>query len=138
MPYFAWAGAEIAVAMICVGIPTLRPLYLKSRGLPTTHSQQSRSHSRSNELPQFTMIKEKPIISSPIQSPSVASPSQLEAGLAMPEKVYMKRTSMDGSSMSSDAMAGPERKETGVRIWVKNEIRIREDDAEWPLTRGSR
>jgi len=50
----------------------------------------------------------------------------------------MKRTSMDGSSMSSDAMAGPERKETGVRIWVKNEIRIREDDAEWPLTRGSR
>ena len=137
VPYFAWAGAEIAVAMICVGVPTLRPLYLKSRGLPNTHSQQSRSHN--NELPQFTMMKEKPSISSPIQSPSVASPSQMEAGLAMPGKAYLKKTSMDGSSMSSDAMAGPERKgEGGVRIWVKNEIRIQEDDAEWPLTRSSR
>ncbi|KAH8592127.1 hypothetical protein B0O99DRAFT_462623, partial [Bisporella sp. PMI_857] len=56
VPYFAWAGAEIAVAIVCVGIPTLRPLYLRTRGLPTSSFSNRRN---SNSLPQFTMIKNK-------------------------------------------------------------------------------
>ncbi|KAK6858173.1 hypothetical protein PG995_005872 [Apiospora arundinis] len=68
VPYFAWAGAEIAVAMICIGIPTLRPLYLKTtRNLASAYarSQRSRQHPngrytsrRSAQLPQFAMVEE--------------------------------------------------------------------------------
>ncbi|KAK8054608.1 hypothetical protein PG994_009675 [Apiospora phragmitis] len=47
VPYFAWAGAEIAVAMICIGIPTLRPLRQHGRH-PSRHSQQ---------LPPFAMVE---------------------------------------------------------------------------------
>jgi hypothetical protein len=26
-PYYIWAGAEVAIALVCLAIPTLRPLY---------------------------------------------------------------------------------------------------------------
>lgn len=56
---------------------------------------------------------------------SIASPSKLEAGLQKPEHAYT-RLPKEGKDDLSPGHRG------GV-IWVKNEIRIREDDAEWPL-----
>ncbi|KAK0667675.1 hypothetical protein QBC41DRAFT_323488 [Cercophora samala] len=59
-PYFIWAGAEITVALVCLGIPTLRPLYLKQRGISTIgygnhhHTEQS-----DPGLPHFTMVDQK-------------------------------------------------------------------------------
>ena len=52
--YFAWAGAEIAVAMVCLGIPTLRPLYLRRRGRPVDSTRPARA--ADDVLPQFTMV----------------------------------------------------------------------------------
>ncbi|EPE02434.1 hypothetical protein F503_00702 [Ophiostoma piceae UAMH 11346] len=52
--YFAWAGAEIAVAIVCLGIPTLRPLYLKKRGRPVDSTHPA--HAADDVLPQFTMV----------------------------------------------------------------------------------
>ncbi|KAK8036246.1 hypothetical protein PG993_008860 [Apiospora rasikravindrae] len=65
VPYFAWAGAEIAVSMICIGIPTLRPLYLKTqRNIASAYarSNRGRQHGRhpsrhSQQLPPFTMVE---------------------------------------------------------------------------------
>ncbi|KAK8062881.1 hypothetical protein PG997_014978 [Apiospora hydei] len=65
VPYFAWAGAEIAVAMICIGIPTLRPLYLKTQqNLASAYARSQRRgrHGRrpsrhSQQLPPFTMVE---------------------------------------------------------------------------------
>ncbi|KAK3896683.1 hypothetical protein C8A05DRAFT_39770 [Staphylotrichum tortipilum] len=56
MKYFAWAGAEIAVSMICLGLPTLRPLYLKSRGR-TGYYETRRTPNP--ELPQYSMSRSR-------------------------------------------------------------------------------
>jgi hypothetical protein len=58
--YYIWAGAEITVAMICLGIPTLRPLYLKTRGTSIgyadTHDDDSSPEADDPESPpRFTM-----------------------------------------------------------------------------------
>ncbi|KAK0706177.1 hypothetical protein B0T26DRAFT_444813 [Lasiosphaeria miniovina] len=58
-PYFVWAGAEIAVAMVCLGIPTLRPLYLKHRGRSIGYGDRQHSHASDPELPQFDMVDQK-------------------------------------------------------------------------------
>lgn len=58
--YFVWAGAEIAVAMVCLGIPTLRPLYLKQRGMSIGYSDRAHTHNSDPELPLFTMCEQKP------------------------------------------------------------------------------
>lgn len=127
VPYFAWAGAEIAVAIFCVGIPTLRPLYLRARGKTSTYA----SHGRSNasDLPQFTMLKDKPNASPSIPESALSTPSRMEAGLSKPANVYTRPTS--DKDISEEKM-GPGHR-AGV-IWVQSEIRVREDDAEWPLT----
>ncbi|KAK7959191.1 uncharacterized protein PG986_004045 [Apiospora aurea] len=65
VPYFAWAGAEIAVAMICIGIPTLRPLYLKTQqNLASAYARSQRRgrHGRrpsrhSQQRPPFAMVE---------------------------------------------------------------------------------
>ncbi|TLS28451.1 hypothetical protein PpBr36_01423 [Pyricularia pennisetigena] len=66
VPYFGWAGAEIAVAMFCIGIPTLRPLYMKKRH-GVTHetvsngngSGQPATGQSDDRLPRFTMMQAK-------------------------------------------------------------------------------
>jgi len=156
--YFAWAGAEIAVAMICVGIPTLRPLYLKTRGITSTHDR-----SNTSELPRFTMLKDnQPSVNSSMRHDSMkTSPSTMESGrqgetwreksaLARPENVYTRspkeemarspredtytRSPRQGSvaSRPSAEMVGPGNR--GGVIWVKSEVKIREEEAEWPLS----
>ncbi|KXX79235.1 hypothetical protein MMYC01_205620 [Madurella mycetomatis] len=60
------AGAEIAVAMVCLGIPTLRPLYLRARGMSTGYADTQPTLLSGQELPQFTMHGQKrPTDSSP-------------------------------------------------------------------------
>ncbi|KAI6362019.1 hypothetical protein MCOR25_006320 [Pyricularia grisea] len=66
VPYFGWAGAEIAVAMFCIGIPTLRPLYMKKRHGVTHETVSNRNRSgqaptgqSDDRLPRFTMIQTK-------------------------------------------------------------------------------
>ncbi|KAH7625147.1 hypothetical protein B0T09DRAFT_66577 [Sordaria sp. MPI-SDFR-AT-0083] len=56
-PYFIWAGAEIAVAMVCLGIPTLRPLYLRRRGMTEDHEDHP-SDQNNLELPEFTIVEQ--------------------------------------------------------------------------------
>jgi hypothetical protein len=53
VPYFAWAGAEIAVALVCISIPALRPLYLKTRGLRS--AIEISSEVNQSEVPRFSM-----------------------------------------------------------------------------------
>jgi hypothetical protein len=83
VPYFGWAGAEIAVAMFCIGIPTLRPLYMKKRhGLTHEYGNQGGASAISDDrLPRFTMIDQKRVVvGSPAttdadMSPSTSSPA---------------------------------------------------------------
>jgi hypothetical protein len=42
--YFVWAGAEIAVALVCLAIPTLRPLYTRRGGRVTAGYEQTAGH----------------------------------------------------------------------------------------------
>ncbi|KAK3680859.1 hypothetical protein B0T22DRAFT_313874 [Podospora appendiculata] len=76
--YFVWAGAEIAVAMICLGIPTLRPLYLRNRIGSTGYGDRGAhtAHASDPELPQFTMCDQKPLDPRPqqIRDPSPRPP----------------------------------------------------------------
>ncbi|KAL8320666.1 hypothetical protein RB597_007098 [Gaeumannomyces tritici] len=82
VPYFGWAGAEIAVAMFCVGIPTLRPLYMKKRhGLTTEYGNRGNPSAVSDDrLPRFTMMDQKKVAASPAatdanMSQSTSSPN---------------------------------------------------------------
>ncbi|OTA99757.1 hypothetical protein M426DRAFT_324885 [Hypoxylon sp. CI-4A] len=120
VPYFAWAGAEIATAMVCIGIPTLRPLYLKMRGLATTYSRRGRNNS-ANILPRFTS---KPL---PPLHDSGFSHSQTNS-ISRPPTAY---TTVRSDSVD-DIISEYENQHMG-RIWVKNEVRIQEDVAEWAL-----
>ncbi|KAK4175035.1 hypothetical protein QBC36DRAFT_29888 [Triangularia setosa] len=59
-PYFIWAGAEVTVALVCLGIPTLRPLYLKQRGISTIgYGNHHHTEHSDPELPRFTMVDQK-------------------------------------------------------------------------------
>ncbi|KAK3315652.1 hypothetical protein B0H66DRAFT_347873 [Apodospora peruviana] len=61
-PYYIWAGAEIAVAMVCLGIPTLRPLYLRNRGISVAYTEGALTNhdiGSDPELPRFTMLDQK-------------------------------------------------------------------------------
>jgi len=84
VPYFAWAGAEIAVGMATVGIPTLRPLYLKTRGIPSTH-ERSQNNAR-EELPRFTMLKNT--VTTTIHGPS--TPTKWKAAPEKPAGIYVR------------------------------------------------
>ncbi|KAI1341337.1 hypothetical protein F5Y15DRAFT_414451 [Xylariaceae sp. FL0016] len=125
VPYFAWAGAEIAVGMVCMGIPTLRPLYLKVRGLTPTNSDQTRSNA--SELPRFTMLEPKTI--SPLSGrDSGLSHVRLESGTTKPPSTYQRgrRDSVDDiiSGYSSHHCDAP---------WSKNGDRLNRDIENWPL-----
>lgn len=74
------------------------------------------------------------------------TPSMIEEGLAKPAKVYSP--SKLSSRNSSEPLVGKDtnsrearEQQMGakfgneVRIWVRNEISVRGEDAEWPLTR---
>lgn len=58
--YFVWAAAEISVAMVCLGIPTLRPLYLKQRGMSIGYTGREHTRDEDPEMPAFTMCKQPP------------------------------------------------------------------------------
>lgn len=147
VPYFAWAGAEIAVAMVCVGIPTLRPLYQKARGLDIGYGNPTVDE---DELPHFTMMDQKPASSDgdasssrklqtplpPPQSPPPAYPrdsgaslSTIESGLVKPSRAYSAARYSRGEE---DFIRPVEDRDAGG-IWVTSQVRIRESVAEWPL-----
>lgn len=107
VPYFAWAAAEIAVALVCIGIPTLRPLYLKTRGINTIDSQ-ARSNNNTNNaiLPQFVMARKESYRNSDLSNdnqmqnnanydskigtiPPRSSSMTASSTMTDPEKVYM-------------------------------------------------
>lgn len=58
--YFVWAAAEISVAMVCLGIPTLRPLYLKQRGMSIGYTGREHTRDDDSEMPAFTMCEQLP------------------------------------------------------------------------------
>ncbi len=129
-PYFAWAGAEISVTMICIGIPTLRPLYLRYRG-SLTMGYASRSRSAASELPQFTMCDAKP--SDPYIRDSASSHMPLKPDVVVPARpptAHTKETRATGDSI--DGIVSMYDQGAGV-IWVKNEVVVRRDDNNWPL-----
>ncbi|KAI1134631.1 hypothetical protein F5Y05DRAFT_203539 [Hypoxylon sp. FL0543] len=127
VPYFAWAGAEIAVAMICIGIPTLRPLYLKTRGFANSYSNQGRSNNSSG-LPRFVMYDLKASKPSPRVRDSGFSHARTDSNLSRPPAVYAKAR----NDSVDDIISEYQNQHVGV-IWVKNEVQIHEDVAEWPL-----
>ncbi|KAK5653445.1 hypothetical protein OQA88_8931 [Cercophora sp. LCS_1] len=75
--YFVWAAAEISVSMVCLGIPTLRPLYLRKRGLDVEYGEKGQTHATDPELPLFTMCERPTPEQTPIQEkPSSQIPHQ--------------------------------------------------------------
>ncbi|KAI1204202.1 uncharacterized protein F4807DRAFT_448568 [Annulohypoxylon truncatum] len=128
VPYFAWAGAEIAVAMICLGIPTLRPLYLKTRGFASAYSNHGQS-SHANEIPRFVMYERKASNPAPSAHDSGISYARTDNNIKTPPPTHQTQTSNDSVE---DIISGYQDQHVGV-IWVKNEVRIQEDVAEWPL-----
>jgi hypothetical protein len=120
VPYFAWAGAEIAVAMVCVGIPTLRPLYLKLRGLADTQRHDT-GRTGEDELPRFEIVDPRTVLST---TSSTVSHSRTESNLLKPKPTYVP-THFSNSDETASINSGV--------IWVKNEVSVREDVANWPL-----
>ncbi|KAI0008352.1 hypothetical protein F4779DRAFT_587347 [Xylariaceae sp. FL0662B] len=128
VPYFAWAGAEIAVAMVCIGVPTLRPLYLKVRGLGDTYANYSnRARSNASELPQFTILSYK-FPSPPPKSHSRFSHSRVDSGISNPAGVYAK-----ARCDSVDDIIQERQGENSGAIWVKNEVQVETHTINWPL-----
>ncbi|KAH8666490.1 hypothetical protein BX600DRAFT_274370 [Xylariales sp. PMI_506] len=129
VPYFAWAGAEIAVGMVCTGIPTLRPLYLKTRGIRTSYGRHGQSQVA--ESPRFTMCEPK-FTTRPATAPAkISMHSRTDSGPVKPASVYTRVSSRGSVEDVSDA----ERGDIGV-IWVKNEIQVQRDHVSWPLPDG--
>ncbi|ERT02453.1 uncharacterized protein SPSK_05290 [Sporothrix schenckii 1099-18] len=96
--YFAWAGAEIAVSMVCLAIPTLRPLYLRHRGLAVTSTHPR--HPADDVLPQFTMCGPTPGAGAmaPTQGPPKFADVDLESG---PSSIDSTPRSTPGSTPDS-------------------------------------
>ncbi|KAK4152565.1 hypothetical protein C8A00DRAFT_16116 [Chaetomidium leptoderma] len=64
--YYVWAGAEISVALVCLAIPTLRPLSTKRHGRSTNGYERTDGYERRRtprhsdpELAQFAMCEPK-------------------------------------------------------------------------------
>ncbi|KAI8628380.1 hypothetical protein F5Y19DRAFT_437393 [Xylariaceae sp. FL1651] len=128
VPYFAWAGAEIAVALVCTGIPTLRPLYIKFRGLANTYENHSWKRN-SGHLPRFAMCERKGISPSPTRD-LVVSHLKRDHSITQPLPTYVNKNIRRDSV--EELISGYHDRNRAV-IWVKNEIRVRESVAEWPL-----
>lgn len=147
VPYFVWAGAEIAVAMVCLGVPTLRPLYLKKRGMSIGYAD--RDHSRAEEqLPQFTMVDHKPPIVFDLEScrdsSSASSHTKVEASGSgdasiptAPPSVHVREPAGYDSvdeiySLYDENGCQHPNQNSGV-IWVKSEVQVSRNEANWPL-----
>ncbi|KAI4865713.1 hypothetical protein F4820DRAFT_447782 [Hypoxylon rubiginosum] len=127
VPYFAWAGAEIAVAMVCIGIPTLRPLYLKTRGLAGAYHSNQRHGENSSELPRFIRHLKADSRPPPTHD-SAFSHRRTDSNVSRPPAAYVKTRSDSVDEIISEY----ENQHAGV-IWVRNEVRVQEDVADWPL-----
>lgn len=55
-----------------------------------------------------------------------STPSSMESGLSKPADIHVQDQKLPEEMMGAAGHRG------GV-IWVKSEVRIREDNAEWPL-----
>lgn len=134
-----WAGAEIAVAMVCLGVPTLRPLYLKQRGLSIGYAD--RDHSRPDEaLPRFTMIDQKPTAFEPSGRDSSSSHTKVEASgstVARPPSAHLREPtcydSVDEIFSLYDQNQNQHQSQNSGIIWVKSEVQVSRGDANWPL-----
>lgn len=127
VPYFAWAGAEISVSMICIGIPTLRPLYLKARDITSAYGRHG--HSRTSELPRFAIYEPK-TPHSPRSPRTTLSPShsRSDSALSKPASTYTKASSRNSANELGVIQ------ENGNRvIWVENEVRVQRENLNWPL-----
>ncbi len=150
VPYFAWAAAEITVSMVCLGIPTLRPLYLKKRGRAAEYGQ-----SRGSQLPHFTIIDRKipepaslrdststhttnPTWASNSSNPAISASvheeetSQIcgEPGPAAPTTAYIPGGRERRNTIDEIFEAHNQKKNA---IWVRKEVQISRDDTAWPL-----
>lgn len=109
--------------MICIGIPTLRPLYLKARGINAIESQR---RSNTGVLPQFTMVRngrmKTPV---PVSQGSPKPPSTTASVVSVPESAYLadRKTSLSPSEDIRE-MGG---------IHVMREVRVQRKEADWPL-----
>lgn len=140
VPYFAWAGAEIAVAMICIGVPTLRPLYLRTRGFASSLGYGRSVRSHNSQLPQFDMVEPKSVGGSTVRDSGQAfmSPPSSRAGLnpAPPPRAHT-RTSSRGT-WDLEEQKGPSYLDESERrqgvIWIQNDVSVERDYAQdWPL-----
>lgn len=162
VPYFVWAGAEIAVAMVCLGIPTLRPLYLKQRGQLSIgyDGHQHDTQEDEEELPRFTMVDQKPPLEFDSPRPdststhdtsmkleaasgssSVAKPRPAHtrepggAGYDSVDEIFSLYDQNQQQQMLNQQQGGRGSPSSGV-IWVMNEYQVSRDDLEkrnWPL-----
>ncbi|KAI1775928.1 hypothetical protein F4818DRAFT_415439 [Hypoxylon cercidicola] len=127
VPYFAWAGAEIAVAMVCIGIPTLRPLYLKARGLAGAYNLNRGRGNNTSKLPRFSHDQKATSLSPPTRD-FTFSHRRAGSSISRPAAAYIKTRCDSVDEIISEY----ENQHAGV-IWVRNEVRVQEDIADWPL-----
>ncbi|KAG7293557.1 hypothetical protein NEMBOFW57_003610 [Staphylotrichum longicolle] len=105
--YFAWAGAEIAVSMICLGLPTLRPLYVKGTGT----TLYERGHTAQQGDPELAQFASKP--ASPTPPPPSARPERAaEDTQLLPQLGRHGRDAGDGDGYDRHA---PDTAEQGGR-----------------------
>ncbi|KAK3386813.1 hypothetical protein B0H63DRAFT_520889 [Podospora didyma] len=107
-PYFIWAGAEIAVGMVCLGIPTLRPLYLKYRGESIGYGDRYHTHAEDPELPNFTMCDQKPLDPAPKYEQSQPLEEREERRQQTPNPSFSPPPNYMRDSGSSHTMVGSE------------------------------
>lgn len=141
VPYFAWAGAEIAVAMICIGVPTLRPLYLRTRGIVSSLGYGRSVRSHNSQLPQFDMVGPKSVGGSTVRDSGQAfvSPPDSRAGLrspAPPARAHTRdssRGTWDLEEQKGPPFMDENERRQGV-IWIQNDVSVERDYAQdWPL-----
>ena len=142
VPYFAWAGAEIAVAMICIGVPTLRPLSLRTRGFASSLGYRRSVRSHNSQLPPVDMVGPAPKsgVRPTVRDSAQAfmSPPSSRAGLnpAPPPRAHT-RTSSRGT-WDLEEQKGPSYLDESERrqgvIWIQNDVSVERDYAQdWPL-----
>lgn len=146
--------------MVCLGVPTLRPLYLRHRSLSIGYGDREHNSHADEQLPRFTMVDQKPppayVEPEAARAASASSShTKVEAGdssslPARPPSAHLKGSHLPGeagydsvdeifslydpeSQRSQSQNSLHPNQNTGV-IWVKSEVEIKRDaDANWPL-----
>lgn len=97
--------------MVCIGVPTLRPLYLKTRGLTLGSGYGRHQSQEASTLPRFEIIEKgtghKRIIGGSISSPVLLSTTNLAANYMTPIHGSIQHSKLGSPPRLSESSFAP-------------------------------